>query len=107
VLELIPLAEKVKKLQAICKNCGANASFSYRMENCGKIELIGDGSVYKPLCRPCFLYENKQKELKEEALHQPAAAESFDTQMAVREKSVSRSYSGSSSQYSEDSPQRD
>jgi thymidine kinase len=30
VMELIPLAEKVKKLAAICRNCSYNASFTFR-----------------------------------------------------------------------------
>ena len=30
IMELIPLAEKVKKLASICQDCGANASFSFR-----------------------------------------------------------------------------
>jgi thymidine kinase len=33
ILQLIPKAEKVKKLQAICKDCNQNASFSFRMCN--------------------------------------------------------------------------
>ena len=30
IIELIPMAEKVKKLAAICKNCGDSAAFTFR-----------------------------------------------------------------------------
>ena len=30
ILALIPKCEKIKKLTAICKKCGANASFTFR-----------------------------------------------------------------------------
>jgi thymidine kinase len=41
IVELIPMAEKVKKLAAICKNCGTNASFTFRTCLSEEIELIG------------------------------------------------------------------
>ena len=48
------MAEKVKKLQAICRDCGHNASFSFRMIQSELLEVIGGGDIYKPLCRECF-----------------------------------------------------
>lgn len=48
------MAEKVKKLAAICRNCGANASFTFRIAKCDNLELIGGESMYKPLCRECY-----------------------------------------------------
>jgi len=58
ICNLIPLAEKVKKLSAICIDCGNNAYFSKRIINNSNIELIGGKEVYKPVCRPCFHKKN-------------------------------------------------
>jgi thymidine kinase len=60
IIELIPMAEKIKKLAAICKNCGTNASFTFRTCFSNEIELIGGDSIYKPLCRECFNEEQYQ-----------------------------------------------
>ena len=65
ILELIPKAEKVKKLQAICKNCSANASFSFRTTNSSELECIGGAESYKPLCRECFNNETALKKIQE------------------------------------------
>jgi len=58
IVALIPMAEKVKKLQAICKICKQNASFTFRTVVSDKIKLIGSGDSYLPLCRPCFNKEH-------------------------------------------------
>jgi thymidine kinase len=63
ILDLIPLAEKVKKLAAICKICGFNASFTFRTVLNDQIELIGGDSMYIPLCRECF---NREQALQVE-----------------------------------------
>lgn len=65
ILQLIPKAEKVKKLQAICKKCNQNASFSYRMSDNNELQQIGGEDLYKPLCRECFNEENSFKEMRE------------------------------------------
>ena len=54
IIKLIPLAEKVKKLQAICRYCNANASYTFRTVISTDIKLIGGGESYVPLCRECF-----------------------------------------------------
>jgi thymidine kinase len=60
ILELIPLAEKVKKLAAICRQCSFNASYTFRTAQSDQLELIGGESMYKPLCRECFIEESKK-----------------------------------------------
>ncbi len=54
ILELIPLAEKVCKLNSICVKCGAHASFTKRTSDSSAVELIGGSELYIPLCRGCF-----------------------------------------------------
>jgi thymidine kinase len=54
ILQLIPKAEKVKKLAAICKLCNQSAYFTFRTTLDQSIELIGGVEAYMPLCRECF-----------------------------------------------------
>ena len=62
ILDLVPIAEKVKKLGAICKICSEKASFTFRTVLCNDIELIGGENLYIPLCRHCFQVESKKQE---------------------------------------------
>jgi thymidine kinase len=68
ILQLIPKAEKVKKLQAICKDCNQNASFSFRMCNSQSLQVIGGEDLYKPVCRECYNDESLVKEMREAQL---------------------------------------
>jgi thymidine kinase len=55
-LNLIPLAEDIIKLKALCKMCnnGTCASFTKRMINSSEQVLIGGTESYLPVCRSCF-----------------------------------------------------
>ncbi|CAD8045065.1 unnamed protein product [Paramecium primaurelia] len=63
ILNLIPLAERITKLTAVCWFCKReNASFTKRIVQSQEIELIGGEDCYKPACRQCFhLTENHLK----------------------------------------------
>lgn len=65
IMQLIPRAEKVKKLQAICRNCNQSASFTFRTSSSTELKAIGGEDMYRPLCRECFNDENLLKEVKE------------------------------------------
>jgi len=67
ILELIPLAEQVQKLSAVCFSCGKDACYTKRLSDCKEIELIGGEEMYKPVCRGCFF--------KEEQLPKPRSIE--------------------------------
>ena len=54
ILQLIPKAEKVKKLAAICKKCNHSAYFTFRTTQDQSLQLIGGDEAYMPLCRECF-----------------------------------------------------
>ncbi len=58
IMTLIPMAEKVKKLSAVCRTCKRNAHFTFRISESESLELVGGTDVYKPLCRACFLFES-------------------------------------------------
>ena len=61
ILDLIPKAEKLKFLTAICKMCGHTAAFSKRNDSLKRqVELIGGGETYTPLCRECYSYKTTQ-----------------------------------------------
>ena len=67
VLELIPKCEKIKQLNAICKICSSSASFTLRTTVDDRVELIGGGDLYMPVCRECFnfkTHEQEQEKLK-------------------------------------------
>lgn len=54
VLDLIPLAESVVKLTAVCMKCYKDASFTKRRVAQTQIELIGGSESYQAVCRSCY-----------------------------------------------------
>ena len=45
ILELLPLAETVDNLRAVCSGCGGDAAFTQRLTSEAQIEVSGEGSV--------------------------------------------------------------
>ena len=62
IVNLIPLAEKVSKLSAVCVYCAKEAAFTKRVTESQEIEVIGGAEMYKPVCRSCFFLEGNTKE---------------------------------------------
>lgn len=58
ILDLIPIAEKVTKLNAVCMLCCQEASFTKRLSEETAIEVIGGSDKYIAVCRSCF-FSNK------------------------------------------------
>uniref|UniRef100_A0A0N4Z804 Thymidine kinase n=1 Tax=Parastrongyloides trichosuri TaxID=131310 RepID=A0A0N4Z804_PARTI len=58
---LYPLAEKIEKINAVCRLCGYFASFTFRTTTCSDLEVIGGEEMYKAVCRECY-YELKKKQ---------------------------------------------
>ena len=54
IINLVPLAEKVYKLTAVCVYCTQPAAFTQRTIESQEVELIGGAESYKPVCRQCF-----------------------------------------------------
>ena len=54
ILQLIPLADSVKKLRAICVCCNHDASFSHRTTSEEKEQVIGGAESYVAMCRRCL-----------------------------------------------------
>ena len=59
ILDLVPKAEKIKQLHAICKLCYHQASFTLRTTTDENVELVGGAEAYMPVCRECFLYKTQ------------------------------------------------
>ncbi len=53
--QLIPLADSVKKLKAVCSFCGNKAPFSLRFDQNDKVEKKIGVKYYKAACRFCYL----------------------------------------------------
>lgn len=61
---LCAVADEVTKVHAICVRCGALAYVSHRIVDEDKRVLLGEQTVYEPLCRSCYqkaLAEDKQR----------------------------------------------
>mgnify|MGYP001055552487 CR=1 FL=1 len=54
VLNLVPLAETVTKLSAVCVMCQDDAAFSVRLSNETAVEVIGGADKYIAVCRTCY-----------------------------------------------------
>ena len=54
IMALIPRAEEVIKLTAICVGCGADAAFSRRLSDETDVEVIGGADKYVAMCRACY-----------------------------------------------------
>lgn len=51
---LVPRAERILKLSAVCTECGEDAYFTKRIVGGEKEELIGGVESYKAVCRGCY-----------------------------------------------------
>ena len=54
ILELVPKAEAVCKLTAVCRQCGADAAFTHRLTEEKQVELVAGADKYAALCRGCW-----------------------------------------------------
>jgi thymidine kinase len=58
--ELIPRAEAVVKLSAVCVQCKADAAFSHCIQPTGEAIQIGGKGDYLALCRRCWAMKSKK-----------------------------------------------
>jgi len=61
ILNLVPLAEHVMKLTAVCMNCYNEASFTKRKGSETKVEVIGGAEKYLAVCRKCHMSPMKPR----------------------------------------------
>lgn len=61
ICQLVPLAEHIRKLTAVCLNCDGEAQFTHKhCNNTGEVNDIGGLDKYIPVCRACFLELNSK-----------------------------------------------
>ena len=55
ILDIIPLADEVIKVNGICHNCKKRKSlFTHRIVKEGGQIVVGNDNIYMALCRPCY-----------------------------------------------------
>jgi len=54
ILQLVPLAESVLKLTAVCMRCYQDASYTMRTSAETAVEVIGGSDKYIAVCRACY-----------------------------------------------------
>ncbi|MFK4784624.1 thymidine kinase [Fusobacterium sp. MFO224] len=52
--KLMPYADDILKLKAVCSECGKNANKSYRLNSSKEKVEVGADNVYVALCRECY-----------------------------------------------------
>ncbi len=60
---LMAVAEFVTKTHAVCMNCGAIASYTYRLDDSDQQVLLGEKDIYQARCRRCY-HEGMQSKRK-------------------------------------------
>ncbi|XP_066503432.1 thymidine kinase, cytosolic [Hoplias malabaricus] len=63
ILNLVPLAESVVKLNSVCMECFKEASYTKRLGAEQEVEVIGGADKYHAVCRNCYgglMCENKE-----------------------------------------------
>ncbi|WAQ96844.1 KITH-like protein [Mya arenaria] len=64
ILNLVPLAENVIKLSAVCMTCNSDGYFTKRMTTDQSVEVIGGADMYRAVCRDCFKSPTKKSPRK-------------------------------------------
>ncbi|NXU94479.1 KITH protein, partial [Xiphorhynchus elegans] len=61
ILNLVPLAESVVKLNAVCMECFRDASYTKRLGAEQEVEVIGGADKYHSVCRTCYFCKQPQQ----------------------------------------------
>lgn len=64
ILKLIPMAEHVKKLHAVCATCKNKAAFTKRLGDEKEVQLIGGKDKYIAQCRKCYIGRGQKANTK-------------------------------------------
>ncbi|XP_029355011.1 thymidine kinase, cytosolic isoform X2 [Echeneis naucrates] len=82
ILNLVPLAESVVKLHAVCMQCYKEAAYTKRLGAEQELEVIGGADKYQAVCRRCYgdLMADKENSapLRNETPQQPLPGKHMD-----------------------------
>nr|XP_010300557.1 PREDICTED: thymidine kinase, cytosolic [Balearica regulorum gibbericeps] len=78
ILNLVPLAESVVKLNAVCMECYREASYTKRLGAEREVEVIGGADKYHSVCRACYFRKRPQQLGSENKENVPMGAKQLD-----------------------------
>ncbi|NWW92233.1 KITH protein, partial [Rhynochetos jubatus] len=78
ILNLVPLAESVVKLNAVCMECYREASYTKRLGAEREVEVIGGADKYHSVCRACYFRKRPQQPGSENKENVPAGLKQAD-----------------------------
>ncbi|NWX94339.1 KITH protein, partial [Nothoprocta pentlandii] len=79
ILNLVPLAESVVKLNAVCMECYREASYTKRLGAEREVEVIGGADKYHSVCRACYFRKRPHQPGSENKENVPMGAKQLDT----------------------------
>ena len=83
ILSLVPLAEEVTKLQAVCMACFKDAAFSKRISEEAGLEVIGGADKYMAVCRQCYYSPKELSASPRQGLHQSSWHEDISKEITA------------------------
>ncbi|NWS44081.1 KITH protein, partial [Probosciger aterrimus] len=84
ILNLVPLAESVVKLNAVCMECYQEASYTKRLGAEREVEVIGGADKYHSVCRACYFRQRAPQPRTENKENVPLALKQFDVTASCR-----------------------
>ncbi|KAM6245360.1 thymidine kinase, cytosolic [Porphyrio hochstetteri] len=78
ILNLVPLAESVVKLNAVCMECYREASYTKRLGAEREVEVIGGADKYQSVCRACYFRKRPQQLGSENKENVPMGVKQLD-----------------------------
>eukprot|EP00075_Anas_platyrhynchos_P038155 XP_027327408.1 thymidine kinase, cytosolic isoform X1 [Anas platyrhynchos] len=82
ILNLVPLAESVVKLNAVCMECYREASYTKRLGAEREVEVIGGADKYHSVCRACYFQKRPQQLGSDNKENVPLGAKQLDVPAA-------------------------
>ncbi|NWH39853.1 KITH protein, partial [Chloropsis hardwickii] len=79
ILNLVPLAESVVKLNAVCMECYREASYTKRLGAEREVEVIGGADKYHSVCRACYFRKRPQQAGPENKENVPLGPRQLET----------------------------
>merc|ERR1719383_1276252 len=74
ILNLVPLAESIVKLNAVCMMCFQEASFTKRKGSETAVEVIGGQDKYLSTCRACYFKSPSKRACEEQSANAKLAS---------------------------------